>query len=114
MSAKSQPEEDAGDGEQGCVGNRQLVVAGGNGAMLLEAIDRPFHDVAFAIGRAVEAHPTAGFVGASRDDRPDAAPPQGLAHRPVYPLSPAMRSGRIRGRPRPARLTAPPARSAST
>src|SRR5688500_16905457 len=58
------------------VGLLQFLVAGGDGAMLLEAVDRPLHDVALVVGGAVEAGAAARLVAAAGDDRADAAAAQ--------------------------------------
>ena len=66
------------------VGLLEFVVAGGDGAVLLEPVDRALHDVAFAVGRAVETDAAAHFVAAAGNDRPDAATAQvGPDGRPV-------------------------------
>jgi hypothetical protein len=64
-----QPEEDGGDGEHGMVARGQLVVAGGDGPVLLEAVDGPLHDVALPVGRPVEPHAAARCAGAGSPPR---------------------------------------------
>lgn len=108
VSAKSQPEQDAGDGEQGMVGTLQFVVAGGDGAVLLEAIDGARDAVAVSVGGAVKPHTLSRLGGAARDDRPDAAATQVradgtpgvalIADDPIRPLAGASAS-RSRDRP---------------
>ena len=63
------------------VGDLQFLVAGGDGPMLLEAVDGPLDPVAFAVGRPVEADAPPDSVAAAGDDRPDPAPPQSRADR---------------------------------
>src|SRR5688572_7318418 len=58
------------------VGGLQFLVAGGDGAVLLEAVDGALHPVALAVGRPVEADAAAGLVFAAWDDRSDAAKAQ--------------------------------------
>jgi hypothetical protein len=63
------------------IGNLQFVVAGGDRAMLLEAIDQALHAVALPIGDPIEADPTPRLVGAPGDDGANASPSQVGAHR---------------------------------
>src|SRR5512144_663226 len=58
------------------IGGLQFVVAGGNGPMLLEAVDGTLHDVAVPVGLPIEAHTAARFVGTARNDGPDATAAQ--------------------------------------
>src|SRR5215212_10479760 len=63
------------------VGALQFLVAGGDGAVLLEAVDEALDPIALTIGDAVEAHPALRLGGAPGNDRSDATPPQIGAHR---------------------------------
>src|SRR5437764_976684 len=56
------------------VGDRQLLVPGGDGPVLLETVDGSFHDVALAVRRTVEAGAATRRVSAPGNDRADAAP----------------------------------------
>lgn len=64
-------------------GDLQLLVAGGDGPVLLEPVDQPFDDVALAVGRAVEADAAARLGAEAGDDRADPAAPQVGADRPA-------------------------------
>src|SRR5215218_8329744 len=49
----------------------QLLVAGGDGAVLLEPVDGPLDPVALPVRRAVEAGAAPGLLRLAGDDRPD-------------------------------------------
>ena len=59
----------------------KLLIAGGNGTVLLEPIDQAFDAVALAVGGPVEADPAPRLGCAARDDRADPPPAQIGAHR---------------------------------
>src|SRR5947209_16779691 len=82
----------------------ELVVAGGDGAILLEPIQPPLHAVALAVGRAIEPRATA-LIGPGRDHRADPSAAQALARRrAAVALVPGHAPGPPPGRasPRPA------------
>jgi hypothetical protein len=58
------------------VGDLQFLVAGGNGPVLLEAIDQPFDGIALAVGGAIEADAAPRFGAAAGNDGPDVAAAQ--------------------------------------
>src|SRR5262249_60209751 len=62
------------------VGLLKLFVAGGDGPMLLEAIDGALDDVALPVRLPVEAHPALGLVSAARNDGADPATAQVGTH----------------------------------
>src|SRR5215210_6798000 len=69
------------------VGHFQFLVAGGNGPMLLEAVDEALDPVALPIRLSVEAHPALRLGAAAGDDRPDPAAAQvGADRRPGVAL----------------------------
>jgi hypothetical protein len=61
----------------------QLLVAGGDGAVLLEAVDRAFDDVAFAVGGPIEANAATGFGLEAGNDGADPPAAQVGSDRPA-------------------------------
>lgn len=104
------PQEDARDVESGQVDRGCLLVAGGDAAPLLEAVDAPLDGVALLVGLAVEAwrpaapaastQPVATLICRDRDCRPDAALAWLRIAREELVLSARTTSGLVRGRPR--------------
>ena len=80
MFAYLQPEEDSDDREARIGGGGELVVAGGNGSVLPEAVDEALNAVALPGGGTVEARMWA-LVAPGRDHRPDAPATQVPARR---------------------------------
>ena len=81
----AEPDHERGDDHQRAVVGGALLEQGGDAAPLLEPVDAPLHDVAAAVGLAVEgglaarrARPPRPLVVALRDDVRDAPPPQRL------------------------------------
>ena len=68
--------------DEGEIGAGELVVAGGEATVLLQAADQALDDVALAVGAPVhQAGP--GLGGELRDDRGDAAAAEMIADRPA-------------------------------
>lgn len=65
------------------VGDLQFLVAGGDGPVLLEAVDQPFDPVALAVGGAVEADAAARFGLEAGDDGPNPSATQVGPDRPA-------------------------------
>lgn len=99
MSSNGQPEEDGGDGEERMKGFLEFVVAGGDGPVLLEPVDRALDRVALPVGGTVKAYAAARLPRLARDDRSDPALTQigadglaGVAHVPGHARRPDPRS----------------------
>src|SRR5579875_2624184 len=76
------PEDHARNHPQGAVALGALVVAGGQAAELLAAVDQPLHSIAQPVERTVEPAPAA-LGGLARDGDPDPAPAARAADGPA-------------------------------
>jgi hypothetical protein len=68
--------------DEGEIGAGELVIAGGEAAVLLEPTDQALDDIAFAVGAPVH-QAWSGFGRELRDDRGDAVSAEMIADRPA-------------------------------